>query len=78
MGIRLIIFIIAVIAVIFGGIWYVVSPGSVRDFCINHPQFDPMRRTINASDSRIRLSGIAMILMGLAMLFGVLAVLGII
>ena len=78
MRIRLIIFIIAVIFVILGGIWYVVAPGSVREFCINHPQFDLRRRTINASDTRIRLSGVAMILMGLAMLFGVLAVLGII
>ena len=47
------------------GFWCVVSPESVRDFYRNHPGMDRYQhRTENASDIKLRITGVALIMIG--------------
>ena len=56
------------IVVIIEGIFFVAVPGSVRDFCNQHPMFDAHGQLKKASDAKIRITGIFMIILSAAML----------
>ena len=69
--------IILIIVVIIEGIFFVAVPGSVREFCNQHPMFDAHGQLRKASDVRIRITGILMIILSIAMLLWLLYKMGI-
>lgn len=64
--------------IIIEGIWFVAAPGMVREFCIKHPLFDAHGQLKKASDVKIRVTGIFMIILSVGMLVWILYKMGII
>ena len=60
-----ILLIILLVITISMGIWCVVNPESVREFYRNHPKMDRYHRTENSSDISLRITGVALIILGI-------------
>lgn len=58
------------------GIWYVVNPESVKEFCKRNPGFDRRGQTVNEPKWSIRLMGVIGIIIGLLFEIGVAVIAG--
>ncbi len=74
---RLIIFLIAIVFVIGWSAWMIVNPQGYRDFLSDHPGMDKTGSWENASDAKIRVTGVIVILLMLGCGFAILKLTGI-
>ena len=69
---------IALVVCIIWSIWMIVNPQSYRDFIDAHPNMDPKGTWSDASDAKIRISGVVVILAAMVAMFLILYLLGIV
>ena len=74
---RLIIFLITIVFVIVWSGWMIVNPQGYRDYLSNHPGMDKTGNWENASDAKIRVTGVIVILVMLGCAFAILKLVGI-
>ncbi len=55
---------------VIGGMWYIISPASVRNFCRKYPIWDRFGKMRKASDMYIRAGGILILIVAGFMLYG--------
>ena len=75
---KLIICIIALIFCIGWSVWMIANPDSYRNFLADHPGMDAKGTWSDASDAKIRIAGVVVILISMACIFFLLTVLGVI
>ena len=75
---KLVICAIALVVCIIWSIWIIVNPQSYRDFIETHPNMDPKGTWSDASDAKIRISGVVVILAAMVAIFLILYLLGIV
>ncbi|MCR5209406.1 MAG: hypothetical protein K6C99_04255 [Lachnospiraceae bacterium] len=74
---KLVVFIVAAVFVILFSMWMIVSPQSYRDYLSAHPGMDKSGNWENASDGKIRITGIAIIAAMLACIAVILKMIGV-
>ena len=75
---KLVIIIIAIVFVIGWAGWIIVNPDGYRTFLENHPEMDKTGAWSDASDAKLRITGVLIIVAMLACGFIILKMIGVI
>ena len=75
---KLIFFIIAIVFVIGWSGWLIVNPDGYRTYLQNHPEMDKTGAWSDASDAKLRITGVLIIVAMLACGFIILKMIGVI